>query len=281
MMRELLSQVKRWYAIPYLLVCIVVSLQSLAYLFSANAFSWSWLGAIVAIGPLVAFIAVVYFLPWSGVANYIAIPVVTALLGAFLAVIEMRALPTFYTLFFGLGGVLLYIFWYSDLDRDDNPLLRIGAKLPDFTVQTLAGDELASSSFLGRKTLILFYRGNWCPVCQLQLQELAQQCEEIQRRGVAVVLISPQTPQRSATQAKRLNANVQLYIDNKNRAAKTLGILHRHGVPLGIFGYGRDTVLPTVLIVDEDGNILFTDLTNNFRVRPRVATLISAIDGVW
>ncbi len=281
MIKALLGQIKRWYAIPYFLMCLIVTAQSVVYHLNSNTFSWSWLGVSVAIAPLVVFMAIVYSLPWSGIANYIAIPVVAAFVGALLAVIEMRPLPTFYTLFFGLGGVLLYIFWYSDLDRPDNPLLKIGAKLPDFTVLSADGVELHSSAFLGRKTLYIFYRGNWCPVCQAQIQALAEQYQEIQRRGVAVVLISPQTPQRSAELAQRLNVSMQICTDTDSRAAKRLGIYHHHGVPLGILGYGSDTVLPTTLIADENGNIVYADLPDNFRVRPRVQTLISALDGVW
>ncbi len=281
MIKALLGQIKRWYAIPYLFMCIIVTLQSASYHLSANAFSWSWLGVSVAIAPLVLFMAIVYFLPWSGISNYIAVPIVAALLGAVLAIIEMRLLPTFYTLFFGLGGVLIYIFWYSDLDRRDNPALKIGAKLPEFTVQSIAGEELHSSAFLGRKTLYIFYRGNWCPVCHAQIQALAEEYQEIQRRGVAVVLISPQSPKKSAELAEQLNIAMQVCVDKDNRAAKRLGIVHQYGVPLGVWGYGGDTVLPTTLIVDEDGSIVYADLTDNFRVRPRVQTLINALDGVW
>ena len=241
MIKALFGQFKRWYAIPYVLMCIFVTLQSASYHLSSNSFSLSWLGVSIAIGPLVVFMAVIYFLPWSGIANYIAVPFVAAFVGTVLAVIEMRPLPTFYSLFLGLGGVLVYIFWYSDLDRRDNPLLKIGSKLPDFTVKSIEDKELQSSAFLGRKTLFIFYRGNWCPVCQSQLQELAEQYQEIKR----------------------------------------LGIVHHYGVPLGILGYGSDTVLPTALIVDESGSIVYADLTDNFRIIPRVQTLISALDGVW
>ncbi|MDF1691937.1 MAG: peroxiredoxin family protein [Zhongshania sp.] len=281
MIKTVVTLVKRWYAIPYLLLCSLVSIQSVLYLLGGNDFSLSWLGSAVALVPLVVFIGIVYFLPWIGIAHFIAIPVVAVLFGSFLAVIEMRAVPTFYTLFFGLGGVLAYIFWYSYLDRGDNQLLRIGAKLPDFSVRTLDGEILHSTAFLGRKTLLVFYRGNWCPACQVQLRELAAEFEEIQRRGVSVVLISPQAPQRSAAQARRFKVGMQFCIDEGNLAARSLGIAHRYGVPLGILGYGQDTVLPTALIVDERGKIVYADLTENFRVRPKAKTLISALDSVW
>jgi hypothetical protein len=52
-------------------------------------------------------------------------------------------------------------------------------------------------------------------------------------------------------------------------------------VPLGILGYGQDTVLPTVLMTDEGGNIIYVDLTDNFRIRPRAEALIDTLDQTW
>jgi peroxiredoxin len=281
MIKGLISRLKRWYAIPYLFLCIAVSIQSIYHLLTDAVFSVSWLGAAVAVGPLVLFMSVVYSLPYTRVVRFIALPVVMALLGSVLTVIEMRPLPTFYTLFFGLGGVLVYVFWYTYLDRSDNVLLRKGAQLADFTLTTMGGESISASSFLGRKVLWVFFRGNWCPMCQAQLADLAKQYGALCERGVEVVLISPQSRAKSAEQQARLGVPMQFYADVDNQAARSLGIVHRYGVPLGILGYGQDTVLPTVLMTDEGGNIIYVDLTDNFRIRPRAETLIDTLDQTW
>lgn len=281
MIKGLISRLKRWYAIPYLFLCIAVSIQSIYHLLTDAVFSVSWLGAAVAVGPLVLFMSVVYSLPYTRVVRFIALPVVMALLGSVLTVIEMRPLPTFYTLFFGLGGVLVYVFWYTYLDRSDNVLLRKGAQLADFTLTTMGGESISASSFLGRKVLWVFFRGNWCPMCQAQLADLAKQYDALCERGVEIVLISPQSRAKSAEQQARLCVPMQFYADVDNQAARSLGIVHRYGVPLGILGYGQDTVLPTVLMTDEGGNIIYVDLTDNFRIRPRAETLIDTLDQTW
>lgn len=58
--------------------------------------------------------------------------------------------------------------------------------------------------------------------------------------------------------------------DKNNTAAKQLGILQKWGTPMGMqmLGYESDTVLPTVVLTDERGNITFSDQTDNYRVRP-------------
>jgi peroxiredoxin len=281
MIKGLISRLKRWYAIPYLLLCIGVSVQSIRHLLGDTGFSLSWLGAAVAVVPLVLFMTMVYSRPYSRVVRFIAIPVVMALLGAVLAVIEMRPLPTFYTLFFGVGGVLVYVFWYTYLDRSDNVLLRKGAQLPDFELTSLQGNVVSTSNFLGRQVLWVFFRGNWCPMCQAQLADLANEYEALSERGIEVVLVSPQNRERSAALQSRLGASMQFYVDDNNQAAHKLGIVHRYGVPLGILGYGQDTVLPTVLMTDEAGKLIYVDLTDNFRIRPRADALIEVLDEAW
>jgi len=281
MILGLISRLKRWYAIPYLLICVAVSSQSLYQLFTDSRFSLSWLGALVAVGPLVLFMSLVYTFPYTRVVRFIAIPVIMALLGALLTVVEMRPLPTFYTLFFGLGGVLVYVFWYTYLDRSDNVLLKKGAYLADFTVSSLAGEKVSTSSFLGKKVLWVFFRGNWCPMCQSQLAHLAEEYETLRERGIELALISPQSREKSAQQQSRLSVSMPFYMDEDNNAARTLGIVHRYGVPLGILGYGQDTVLPTVVVTDESGKIIYVDLTDNFRIRPSVETIIASLDQAW
>lgn len=281
MIKGLISRLKRWYAIPYLLLCIGVSVQSISHLLGDTGFSLSWLGAAVAVVPLVLFMTMVYSRPYSRVVRFIAIPVVMALLGAVLAVIEMRPLPTFYTLFFGVGGVLVYVFWYTYLDRSDNVLLRKGAQLPDFELTSLQGNVVSTSNFLGRQVLWVFFRGNWCPMCQAQLADLANEYDALRERGIEVVLVSPQNRERSAALQSRLGASMQFYVDDNNQAAHKLGIVHRYGVPLGILGYGQDTVLPTVLMTDEAGKLIYVDLTDNFRIRPRADALIEVLDEAW
>lgn len=62
--------------------------------------------------------------------------------------------------------------------------------------------------------------------------------------------------------------------------ARRLGIEHVGSVPFMMepLGYGSESVLPTVLIVDPAGTIIFADLTDNYRVRPEPSTFLAALD---
>lgn len=116
----------------------------------------------------------------------------------------------------------------------------------------------------------MFYRGNWCPLCVAQVRELAERYRELADFGASVVLVSPQPQQESASLSKRFDAPMTFVTDPGNKAARMLGIAHDGGLPIGMemFGYDQDTVLPTVIITDNNNRILWVDETNNYRVRP-------------
>lgn len=61
---------------------------------------------------------------------------------------------------------------------------------------------------------------------------------------------------------------------------RKLGILHENGLPLGfeVLGYEKDTVLPTLLITDAKGKIIYSDQTDNYRVRLEPDTFLSAVE---
>jgi peroxiredoxin len=114
-----------------------------------------------------------------------------------------------------------------------------------------------------------------------QIREISAQYQELERRGVAVLLVSPQPVSHSVALAKKMKVNFQFLTDENNAMARQLKIDQEHGVPLGfeVLGYKSETVLPTVIITDEQGKILFLDQTDNYRVRPEPETFLEVLDG--
>ena len=167
-------------------------------------------------------------------------------------------------------GWLVYLRWYSVLHGRNAKQLRTGNPLPDFQLQSLEGHIVSSESFRARPHLLLFYRGNWCPFCTAQIEELAASYRQLEESGINVILISPQSIKRNQSLADRFEVPMKFLRDRDNAAAKLLGIAHRWGTPMGLqlLGYQSDTVLPTVILTDSRGQIVFSDQTDNYRVRP-------------
>lgn len=272
-----MQSLKRYFVLPLLSICLLASLHTAWSLFSAESLSVAWIGAALALWPFLGFFVYVAKSGKGRTSRIMPLHLSCALLGSALALGDFQLLPLFYAGVVGLGGLLIYIFWYSDLGRQSNAQLRLGTQLPSFTLQSLQGEPVSSENFKGHKTLYLFYRGNWCPLCVAQIREVAEQYRELAKLGVEVILISPQSQQHSQGLAARFDVPMQFYADPDNSAAQTLGLMHEGGVPAGIQGYDKDTVYPTVIITDETGKIIYLDLTDNYRVRPEPSVFIDAV----
>jgi peroxiredoxin len=178
-----------------------------------------------------------------------------------------------------LLGWFVYLRWYSNFGQRRAWGLEPGSKLPDFELETLDGKSLHSTSFTGKPHILVFYRGNWCPLCSAQVAELAERYRELEALKAAVVLISSQPQAHSRRLAERFDAPMQFLGDPANRAARKLGIEARWGTPMGLqlLGYGNDTAMPTVIITDAAGRIVFADETDNYRLRPEPETFIEVL----
>ena len=174
---------------------------------------------------------------------------------------------------------LIYLRWYSVFRSRDTQLLKVGSQLPEFPLESLDGTTVSSIDFMSSPHLLLFYRGNWCPFCTAQIEELAASYQRLEKMGLVVVLISPQPIEKNQRMATRFQIPMIFLRDPDCIAAKQLGIQHEWGTPMGLqlLGYESDSVLPTMLITDAKGYIIFSDQTDNYRVRPELAD----IEGLW
>jgi len=170
----------------------------------------------------------------------------------------------------GWVGFLIYVYWYSSFNRHASNQLGFGKMLPEFELTDATGKVINSASLTDKPVVWIFYRGNWCPLCMAQIKELVGQYKELQELGVRVALISPQPHKFTIGLARKFNVPFDFLTDDGNRAAHVLGINNPHGLPMGMqmLGYDSDTVLPTVVITDAGGRILWAHETDNYRVRP-------------
>ncbi len=205
--------------------------------------------------------------------------VVTVVSGMLVQPAASRATPLAWATL-GTLGYFLYLLWYSRFSRKRPAALEAGATLPTLKLQTTGGDAFDTAALSGSPAILLFYRGNWCPLCVAQIKEIATRYRDLAARGVEVLLISPQPHRKAQRLARRFEAPMRFLVDPGNRNARRLGIDCRHGLPagMGVLGYASETVLPTVIVVDAEGTILMADQTDNYRVRPEPDTFIAALD---
>ena len=274
---------KSWFLYPAAIVAGLALLVSLVAAALAGEERLAWLGAALANLPLPVFVLLLLRLRMPRTGENLPLLLLLSLGGLLIAawesLVDQNAglAPTAIA---GVGSVLLllYVFWYSRLQRFPNARLAVGNKLPEFETTTLDGRIVRSTEFLGRPAIYVFYRGSWCPVCNGQVQEIAARQQELKNLGVSLSLISPQTAEQSRILAEGSGAASAFLVDSDNAAARALDIVDEDGVPLGRSrGYRRDTVMPTVIVTNQNGTILFSDQTNNYRVRPEPDIYISIL----
>lgn len=182
-----------------------------------------------------------------------------------------------------LGFVSLhwYVWSFSYYQREKSQAIIKGQRLPEMHFKRLDKSDVSSTSFDGSKTLLIFFRANWCPFCMNQLKEVKKHAQKLMQDGVKVKFISNQGFENSKALADKLNLphHFEILQDEDLKGAKVLGIEDIDGSPVGMPGYPKDTVMATVIALDEEGNVLFGDETDNYRRRPLPETFIHVFDG--
>lgn len=263
-----MNKIKRALIMPFLIACLLASLHSLFGIITSQTDQLAWIGSFIAVAPMFGFMI---YLGKGGVSHtsrYMPIQLISAVIGSLIVLTHFAWLPAVYAWGLGLIGVSGYVFWYSNLNRPDAPLLAAGQPLPNFELHDSKGNTVSKSSLMGNPSIMLFYRGNWCPLCVAQVQELVDQYQELAERGVETLLISPQSQQETEKLAKRFQVPFRFIVDKDGKFAKQLNIFHPDVTPPGLGVNSADSVYPTVVISDKNGIIIWSDLTDNYRVRP-------------
>jgi len=273
---------KSIFVVGYLTAATIVTVQSAMSIYGGNALMAD-IGVLLSAAPLTIFIGYIMLFQSQARTGDRLWPVMAlALLGtglslyAFLVGVgnaaQMVTATTMTALYF------LYDFWYSRLDRSGIGV-SVGKPLPAITLTAASGANVTSDSLKGSPVILMFFRGNWCPLCMAQVKEIAARYTELNDLGVRVLMISPQSQRHTGALAKKFGAAMEFMRDENNAAAKILGLESRFGTPFGMqaLGYEGDTVLPTVIIIDAQGIVQWVHATDNYRVRPEPDTFFAVL----
>ena len=137
--------------------------------------------------------------------------------------------------------------------------------------------------------MISFYRGGWCPYCNLELRALSQRLSEFKKLGAHIVAISPELPERAAI-AGSDSLGFPVLFDQDNRVAREFRIVHlidpdvvayqaKNGNDVAKYnGQGTAEVpLPATYIVDSRGIICFDFVDADYTRRAEPDVLLEAL----
>jgi len=102
----------------------------------------------------------------------------------------------------------------------------LGDKAPDFNLPNVKGEQVRlSDAYKAGPVVLSFYRGGWCPFCNLEMRALQQHLPQIKALGASLIAISPQTPDNSLTTAEKLQLEFEILSDQGNKTARDYGLL--------------------------------------------------------
>ena len=159
--------------------------------------------------------------------------------------------------------------------------------LSDATNELVTLDQLVETG----PAVIVFYRGGWCPYCNLALRTYQNELlPELAAFGARLVAISPQLPDQSLSTTEKIGLEFTVLSDPGNRVAKSMGIVFQQadevldaqrklGLDLAKVNAEGSTELPrpTVLIVDSDRTVRFVDVQPDYTARTEVADILAAL----
>ena len=149
--------------------------------------------------------------------------------------------------------------------------LAVGVRPPEFTLPDEAGKATSLTDLAGQPTLLVFYRGSWCPFCRSELIGLARSAPDFERAKVRVVAISVDPPAESARMKEELHLPFTLLSDVDGAVITRFGLLHKNG-------HGDlDVSRPANLLLDANGVIRWSAFTDNFRVRPHPDDILAEV----
>lgn len=167
-----------------------------------------------------------------------------------------------------------------------------GQTAPDFALPNADGSLIRLSEKLKDGPVVVsFYRGQWCPYCNLELRALEAALPEFQKRGAQLMAISPQTPDNSLSTAEKNALTFDVLSDVGNLVAREFGLVFTlpeeirpiyAGFGLDLPAHnGDDTFelpIPATYVIGQDGAIALSFIDADYTSRLEPAVIISALD---
>ena len=165
---------------------------------------------------------------------------------------------------------------------------KAGERAPDFTLQDAEGNTVSSAALLAEGPLVIsFYRGVWCPYCNLELQALEATLPDFVAAGATLVAISPQNAANSRKSMRNNKLGFPILSDVGNEVAAAFGL--RFTLPdylvdlykrlkndLPAFN-GDDSwtlPMPARYVIGQDGTILYSEVNPDYTRRPEPADML-------
>ena len=169
--------------------------------------------------------------------------------------------------------------------------LKVGDRVPNFKLPNAVENEVELRSILARGAVVIsFYRGGWCPYCNLELRALQEYLPEITALGATLVAISPETPDNSLSTQEKNELTFEVLSDRSNQIAQQFGLVFTlpqelrpiyEQFGIDIPAYNGDSTfelpIPATYIVAPDGKIIHSFVNADYTQRLDPAEILKVL----
>jgi len=167
---------------------------------------------------------------------------------------------------------------------------QVGDTAPDFTLTDALGNQVTLSDRLKNGPVILtWYRGGWCPYCNITLSRLQQELPSFKAAGAELIALTPELPDSSISTSEKNDLEFQVLSDVGSQVARDYGVLftltdevaaiYNAGFNLDKYNGNNRHELPlaATYVIDREGVIQYAFLDADYRNRAEPADILSAL----
>ena len=173
-----------------------------------------------------------------------------------------------------------------------NNALQVGDKIENFILPNHLGKNIELADLLDKGPVVVsFYRGAWCPYCNLELKALNDFLPQFKTKSAQLVAISPQLPDQTLTTAQKNELEFDVLSDVGNKVAQQFGLLFTLDKRIQElytgFGidfeqtYGDKTYqlpLPATYVINQNGIITYAFLNEDYTLRAEPSDVMAVLD---
>ena len=171
-----------------------------------------------------------------------------------------------------------------------NTAKNVGDTAPNFTLTNATGAEVQLKDYLQRGPVVLtWYRGGWCPYCNLTLHRLQAELPNFKAAGANLLALTPELPDKSISTKEKNELEFEVLSDVGNTVAREYGIVfeltpevaERYQAGFDLHGFNGDESnelpLAATYVIDMDGTIRYAFLDAEYRNRAEPAAILKAL----
>jgi len=187
--------------------------------------------------------------------------------------------------------------WNADaeeLGKNHNSILKLqpGDTAPNFTLSNAINETVTLYDVLKNQRVVLtFYRGTWCPYCNLVLNQYQTILPKMKEEGAVLIAISPQTPDNSLSIKEKNSLEFEILSDNGNIVTKQFTTVHKNPekslAKMSELGFdydsfyadeGSEIPVPATFVIEQDGKISFAKTEGgDYRNRVEASDILNAL----